>query len=134
MVRVISTQISHHNIIDKRPANANKRTTPPIIAATIIPFLLSKSSAITTPTHSYSVSTLSTHEIPADYSLPWAGSTPKTQACSRTGLAWQDRKGRGQGESPALGTHRRPCPPGLTRDCPDELWNGADDSRRRGSP
>ena len=41
----------HKNVI-KRPPNANKKTAPPIIAATINTFLLSKSPAITTPTHS----------------------------------------------------------------------------------
>ena len=45
-----------HKRITKTPPNPNKRTTPPIIAATIATFLWSKSSAITTPTHSYSVS------------------------------------------------------------------------------
>ena len=45
------------------PHNPNKRTAPPIIAATITTFLLSNSSAITPPIHSYSASTLSTHEM-----------------------------------------------------------------------
>ena len=51
-----------HKRITKIPPSPNKRTTPPIIPATIATFLLSKSSlwskssAITTPTHSYSVS------------------------------------------------------------------------------
>ncbi len=52
-----------HKRITKTPTNPNKRTTPPIIAATIPTFLWSKSSAITTPTYSYSVSTLRIHEI-----------------------------------------------------------------------
>ena len=46
-----------HKRVTKTPPSPNKRTTPPIIAATIPTFLWSKSSAITTPTHSYSVST-----------------------------------------------------------------------------
>ncbi len=45
-----------HKRVIKTPTNPNKRTTPPIIAATIPTFLWSKSSAITTPTHSNSVS------------------------------------------------------------------------------
>ncbi len=51
-----------HKRVIKTPPNPNKRTTPPIIPATIPTFLWSKSSvwskssAITTPTHSYSVS------------------------------------------------------------------------------
>ena len=53
--------ITHaHKRITKTPNNPTKRTTPPIIPATIATFLLSKSSAITTPTHSYSVSTSGT--------------------------------------------------------------------------
>ncbi len=59
-----------HKRVTKTPASPNKRTTPPIIAATIPTFLWSKSSAITTPTHSYSVSTLSIHEIPPKSRTP----------------------------------------------------------------
>lgn len=59
-----------HKRVTKIPPSPNTRTTPPIIAATNATFLLSKSSlwskssVITTPTQSNSVSTLSTHEIP----------------------------------------------------------------------
>ena len=59
-----------HKRVTKTPPSPNTRTTPPIIAATIPTFLLSnsslwsKSSVITTPTQSYSVSTLSIHEYP----------------------------------------------------------------------
>ncbi len=59
-----------HKRVTKTPPSPNKRTTPPIIAATIPTFLWSKSSAITTPTHSYSVSTLSIHEIPPKSRTP----------------------------------------------------------------
>ncbi len=65
-----------HKRVTKTPPNPNKRITPPIIAATIPTFLWSKSSvwskssAITTPTHSYSVSTLSIHEIPPKSRTP----------------------------------------------------------------
>ncbi len=59
-----------HKRVTKTPPSPNKRTTPPIIAATIPTFLWSKSSAITTPTHSYPVSTLSVHEIPPKSRAP----------------------------------------------------------------
>ncbi len=65
-----------HKRVTKTPPSPNKRTTPPIIPATIPTFLWSnsslwsKSSAITTPTQSNSVSTLSTHEIPPKSRTP----------------------------------------------------------------
>ena len=65
-----------HKRIKKIPPSPNKRTTPPITPATIATFLLSKSSlwskssAITTPTQSYSVLTLSAHEIPPKSGTP----------------------------------------------------------------
>ena len=67
-----------HKRVTKIPPSPNKRTTPPIIPATNATFLLSKSSlwskssAITTPTQSYSVSTLRTHEIPPKSRTPLA--------------------------------------------------------------
>jgi len=59
-----------HRIIEKTPNSPSKRTIPPIIDATITTLLLSKCSAITTPTHSYSASTLSTHEVPPNSRTP----------------------------------------------------------------
>ncbi len=59
-----------HKTIAKTPPSDNKRTPPPIIAATTNTFLLSKSPAITTPTLSYSASTLSTHEVPPKSRTP----------------------------------------------------------------
>jgi len=71
------------------PHSPNKRTAPPIIAATINTFLLSKSPAITTPTHSYSASTLSTHEVPpkSRTPLPDLGGFRQDHPCGGTEVA-----------------------------------------------
>jgi hypothetical protein len=53
MKATMSASITYrdHKILTTTAKNPNKKTTPPIIAATNTTFLLSKSSAITTPIH-----------------------------------------------------------------------------------